>query len=311
MSRAYASRIIDAPIEAVWSVVRDFNALPVWNPGVSDSLIEDGLDSDVVGCIRSFHLRDGTPVREKLLMLDDARYAFTYDFQTPCFPVENYIATMRLMPVTRDDRTFVEWEATFDEKPEDKGVFECIVSVDVFAGGLAALADYIARNKVQKPAGAVRWKGGSPNKVWTSAVIPAPVGKVWGVMRDFAGMAAWHDEITRMTMIGGVRSDKVSGVRDFYFGEGRLHEELLHLDDLTRSFSYRITRSELPWINYVSGPRLWPVTATNETFGVWTGDWQASPQDDLTLMPNTEQNVYQKAFASVAALIAHTAQTGG
>ncbi len=41
------------------------------------------------------------------------------------------------------------------------------------------------------------------------------------------------------------------------------------------------------------------MTSNNTTFGVWTGDWDASPQDDLNLIPNTEQNVYQKAFATV------------
>ena len=50
-------------------------------------------------------------------------------------------------------------------------------------------------------------------------------------MRDFAGMGGWHDEITKMHMLRKVRSDKVSGVRDFYFGEGHLNEELLHLCD--------------------------------------------------------------------------------
>ncbi len=93
--------------------------------------------------------------------------------------------------------------------------------------------------------------------------------------------------------------DKVSGTRDFHFGEGHLHEKLLHLDDTERSFSYCITKSDMPWMHYVSGPRLWPVTDGNRTFGVWTGDWIASPQDDLALIPNTEQNVYLKAFRTV------------
>jgi hypothetical protein len=96
-----------------------------------------------------------------------------------------------------------------------------------------------------------------------------------------------------------VRSDKVSGVRDFQFGEGHLHEELLHLDDLERSFSYRILKSDLPWLNYVSGARLWPITAASETFAVWTGDWHASPHDDLELIPGTEANVYQRAFTTL------------
>ena len=190
-------------------------------------------------------------------------------------------------------------KSTFDEAAGDEGKYEAVISREVFAANWANLAKIIAAKKPKKPEGAVRWKGFQPNKVWTSRVIRAPVEKVWGVMRDFAGMGAWHEDITRMHMLGGVRSDKVSGIRDFYFGEGHLNEELLHLCDRSRSFSYRITKSEIPWINYVSGARLWPVTANNTTFGVWTGDWDASPQDDLLLIPGTEANVYQKAFATV------------
>ena len=69
MARAYASRIIKAPVEAVWSVVRNFNGLPEWAIGIVDSKIEGGLDADVVGCVRSFHTNDGTHIRERLLML--------------------------------------------------------------------------------------------------------------------------------------------------------------------------------------------------------------------------------------------------
>ena len=130
-------------------------------------------------------------------------------------------------------------------------------------------------------------------------MLKAPVERVWEVMRDFAGMGAWHEEITRMRMLAKARPDKVGGVRDFHFGDGHLNEELLHLCDITRSFSYRITKCDMPWLNYVSGPRLWPVTADDTTFAVWTGDWVASPQDDLVLIPRTEQNVYQRALATL------------
>jgi hypothetical protein len=299
MARAYASAIIDAPVEAVWAILRDFDGLPRWHAGVVASEIEDGLDADVVGCVRALRLGNDARLTERLLALDDARRVMVYNFEIPAFPVENYVATLRAMPVTRDDTTFCEWEATFDEAPHDKGKYVDIVSNGVFAAGFAALSETIAAAKPAKPEGAARWKGRPPNKVWTSAVVHGPVDAVWARMRDFAGMAAWHDDITRMHMLAGVRSDKVSGIRDFYFGPDHLHEELLHLDDAERSFSYRITKSELPWLNYVSGARLWPITATNETFAVWTGDWDASPHDDLDLMPNTERNVYQKAFATL------------
>jgi hypothetical protein len=310
MARAYASAIIEAPIEVVWPYMRDFNGLPRFHPAIVRSEIEGGLDADVVGCVRSFHLQDGTHIRERLLMLDDARFTFAYNFEKAAFPVKNYIATVRLYPVTRGDATFCEWEATFDEAPGDEGKYVDIVSNGVFAAGWAALRRQIARDKPKKPEGVQRWKAWAPNKVWTSAVIHGPVDKVWKRMRDFAGMGAWHPEITKMHMLGGVRSDKVSGVRDFLFGAGHLNEELLHLDDMNRSFSYRITKCDMPWMHYVSGPRLWPITETNETFAVWTGDWVASPHDDLTLIPNTEANVYQKAFETLNARYFARSKTG-
>jgi len=299
MARAYASAVIKAPIETVWALVRDFNGLPSWARGIADSRIEGGLDSDVVGCVRSLHASDGTPVRERLLTLDDARHAYTYDSEKPAFPVKNYVATLRFMPVTHGDVTFAEWEATFDEAPGDEGKYVATIAKEVFAASWTSLSAKIEREKPARPEGSVRWKAWPPNKVWTSRVIKAPVEQVWARMRDFAGMGAWHGDITRMHMLNKGRSDKVSGVRDFYFGDGHLNEELLHLCDLTRSFSYRITKCEIPWMNYVSGPRLWPVTAEDMTFGVWTGDWVASPHDDLTLIPRTEENVYQRAFAEL------------
>ena len=216
MARAYASRIIGAPVEAVWDMVRDFNALPKWNPGVTDSTIEDGLSSDVVGCVRSFHLGDGAHVRERLLSLDDSCYAFTYNFETPAFPVENYIAGMELIPVTSTDQTFVQWWANFDEKPEDQGKYVDIVSNAVFAAGLEALAGKVKGRAA--PDDVQRWQGLRPAKVFTSSVIGGPVDESLGRRCAISpAWGGWHDDITRMHMIDGVRSDKVSGVRDFLF----------------------------------------------------------------------------------------------
>jgi len=299
MARAYASTILKAPVQTVWSLIRDFNGLPSWAPDVATSKIENELDADVVGCVRSFYNKAGDHIRERLLAMDDARYTFTYNFEKPAFPVKHYIAAVRLYPVTATNETFAEWTATFDEAPGDEGKYVKIVSNDVFGANWASLAKIIKARKLQTLPERPLWKGGQPNKVWTSRAINAPVQDVWKIMRDFAGMGAWHGDITKMKMLRRARPDKVSGIRDFYFGEGHIDEELLHLDDLERSFSYRITKSEIAWINYVSGPRLWPVTSSNSTFGVWTGDWQASAHDDLSLMPNTEQNVYQRAFAEL------------
>jgi uncharacterized protein YndB with AHSA1/START domain len=294
MATAFASTIVDAPVEAVWSVVRDFNGLPDWNPAITRSEIEDGLDADVVGCIRSFELADGTAVRERLLSLDDSRYRFTYNFETPAFPVANYVAGMELIPETKSDRTFVRWWAEFDEQPGDEGKYVAIVSNNVFAAGLKALADQVAGMAI--PAEAQRWQGMRPAKVFTASLIKAPIDSVWLMMRDFAGMGGWHEDITQMHMREGARPDKISGVRDFLFGEGALWEQLTYLSDTAHAFRYRILKSSMPWLNYHAGARLHPVSDSGHTFAVWTADWTATPQDDLTLIPTVHENVFQKAF---------------
>lgn len=297
MARAFASTIVDAPVEAVWAVARDFNGLPDWNPGVIDSEIEDGLDSDVVGCVRSFHLADGTHVRERLLSLDDSRYTFSYNFETPAFPIENYFAELEMIPVTKTDQTFVQWWATFHERPEDAGKFVEIVSRDVFAAGLKALADKAGGRAA--PEDAERWQGLRPAKVFTSSMIGGPVDAVWARIRDFAGMGAWHDDIKRMHMEDGVRADKISGVRDFLFDDNALREQLTYLSDTEHAFRYRILSSPMPWLNYHAGARLYAISDTDRTFAVWTADWVASPQDDLKLIPTVHEDVFQKAFDTI------------
>lgn len=302
MSQALASAVIDAPVEAVWAIVRDFSALPGWVPGLGPCRIEGGLDPDVVGCVRAFALGDGTPVSERLTMLDDSRYTFAYTFVTPAFPVEDYHATFQLIPVTSGGRTFAHWSARFDEAPGDRGKYERIISEKVFAGGLASLAK-LAHGR-EPPPGASRWQGLRPAKVFCSSVLAAPVDAVWEQMRDFAGMSGWHPEITAMHMLDGARPDKVAGVRDFLFGEGHLQEQLTLLCDRTRAFRYKINASPMPWLNYHAGARLYPVTADGTTLGVWTADWTASPNDDVTLIPQVHEGVFQLAFDTLGRQLA-------
>ena len=210
------------------------------------------------------------------------------------FPISDHLATIELVPVTADERTFVQWSATFEDLPGHAGETAPAMQRDVFEAGLAALAKACAGKAA--PAGAVRWDGWRPAKVFCSSVINGPVGAVWDRVRDFIGMAAWHPDIRDMKMLGGVRPDKISGVRDFMFGDGRIMERLTLLDDANHEFRYLIEQSPMPWMNYHAGARFWPITASNRTFAVWTADWVASANDDVKLIVDIHQNVFQKAF---------------
>jgi hypothetical protein len=117
MVKVYTSSVIDAAADRVWNHVRDFNALPKWVPAVESSRIESGLPADKVGCIRNFSLKDGGTIREQLLALSDYDYSVTYSILESPMGVFDYVATLKLTPVTDGNRTFAEWTAEFDCEP--------------------------------------------------------------------------------------------------------------------------------------------------------------------------------------------------
>lgn len=139
MIRVYTSSVIDAAAEAVWQVVRDFNALPRWLPLVVDSRIENGVPSDRIGCVRNFRLRDGGTIREQLLTLSDYDYECTYAILESPMGVSNYVATLKLTPVTDGNRTFAEWSAEFDCDPARARELTQAIGQGVFQGGFDAL----------------------------------------------------------------------------------------------------------------------------------------------------------------------------
>ncbi len=144
MARVYVSSVIDAPVARIWEKVRDFNALPRWLPAVRESRIENGEPSDRVGCVRDFRLQNGDRLREQLLALSDYEYFCTYSILESPMPLTNYIATLRLTPITDGDRAFVEWSAEFDCAPEVTDDLVSNIGQNVFLAGFLALKRQMA-----------------------------------------------------------------------------------------------------------------------------------------------------------------------
>ena len=139
MARVYVSSVINAPAARVWERVRDFNALPRWHPRIRESRIENGEPSDKVGCIRDFRLQNGDRIREKLLGLSDHDLFCTYAILESPMPIENYVATLRLTPVTDGEKSFIEWSADFDCAPDKESELVNGIGTNVFQGGFDAL----------------------------------------------------------------------------------------------------------------------------------------------------------------------------
>lgn len=144
MPRVYVSSVIDAPVAKVWEKVRDFNALPRWLPAVRDSRIENGEPSDRVGCVRDFRLQNGDRLREQLLALSDYDFFCTYSILESPMPLSNYVATLRLTPITDGDRVFAEWSAEFDCAVEVADELVTNIGQNVFLAGFQALKRQMA-----------------------------------------------------------------------------------------------------------------------------------------------------------------------
>jgi hypothetical protein len=133
--RVVRSTIIKAPIEAVWGVVRDFNGHDRWHPAVMESRIERDPHADRVGCVRAFRLSNGAAMREKLLTLSDLEWALSYCLLDTPLPLFNYVAHLRLLPVTDTRHTFWEWLGRFDTPKGQESALAAMVGDDIFQAG--------------------------------------------------------------------------------------------------------------------------------------------------------------------------------
>ena len=145
MVKIYVSSVINAAADTVWSRIRDFNGLPQWHPAIADRRIENSQASDRVGCIRHFHTRDGGMIRERLLGLSDYDFSCVYEILESPMGVENYVATLKLTPVTDGNICFAEWSAEFDCAEGRERALAEQIGQGVFQAGFDALKRHAAR----------------------------------------------------------------------------------------------------------------------------------------------------------------------
>ena len=139
MPRVVRSTIIDAPCGRVWEVLRDFNGHDRWHPAVVISAIERAQSADKIGCVRRFKLADGSELREQLLGLSDLEQTFSYCLLDTPIPLFNYVAHVRLLPVTDGDRTFWNWESRFTTPAGEERRLTEMVGEQIYQGGFDAI----------------------------------------------------------------------------------------------------------------------------------------------------------------------------
>ena len=133
------STVIDAPVAAVWDVLRDFNGHDRWHPAVARSSLEDNQRTDQVGCVRNFVLESGERLRERLLGLSDKQRSFRYTIVESDVPLINYVAEVELKPVTDGDRTFWSWSSRFETPKGREQELAQLVAEGVYEAGFEAI----------------------------------------------------------------------------------------------------------------------------------------------------------------------------
>lgn len=111
--------VVDADSAHTWSVIKQFGGISRWHPAIDESVIERGGPDGLVGCVRRLTLQGGALLRERLLAVDDSQLSFAYCFEETPLPVDNYVMTVKLIPITDQPRTVIQWKACFDLREPD------------------------------------------------------------------------------------------------------------------------------------------------------------------------------------------------
>jgi NADPH:quinone reductase len=143
MQSVTRSTVIDAPIERVWAVLRDFNSHALWHPAIAHSEIEGRDSATQVGCVRAFSLHDGKRLREQLLSLNDHAHGFSYCILDASLPLRRYLATVQLKPVTDGGRCFWQWSSTFEVPAGREAEFAAMVGEGVYKAGFEGMRAWL------------------------------------------------------------------------------------------------------------------------------------------------------------------------
>ena len=128
----------------------------------------------------------------------------------------NYVATLKLTPVTDGNRTFAEWWAEFDCAPaRANGELARDIGQGVFQAAFDSLKSSVATLGARIDGFLACEAPQALIRVTRSAVIDAPIERVWEVLRDFNSHTAWHPAVGESSIENGEPSDQVGCVRNF------------------------------------------------------------------------------------------------
>lgn len=176
------STVIDAPLDEVWRILRDFNGHDRWHPAVAESKLAGAEFTDQVGSLRDFRLTGGERVKEQLLSLSDKSHSFSYAIVESDVPLNDYVAHVALKPVTDGRRTFWDWRSKFRPPAGREQELAQLVAEGVYDAGFAAIRALVSAPAAAPVAGSIEGQAilvkrhGGPEELLFEAVQVPPPG---------------------------------------------------------------------------------------------------------------------------------------
>ena len=141
-------------------------------------------------------------------------------------------------------------------------------------------------------------------RVTRSAVIDAPIGRVWEVLRDFNSHGAWHPAVGESQIENGEPADQVGCVRNFFLKDGNhIREQLLALSDKDHVSTYCILDATLPMQRYVATVQLKHVTDGDRTFWHWQSTFDVPRGRETEFEELVGKGVYEGGFEGLKAFL--------
>lgn len=123
---------IRASAQAVWDLVKDFGGLQRWMDAINSCEVE----GEGVGAVRTLGLQ-GASLRERLEAYDEATRTFSYSILDGPLPVQNYVATLKVMD-RGADHCGIEWASQYEPAGAPDEQVRGIIQ-GVYTGGIAAI----------------------------------------------------------------------------------------------------------------------------------------------------------------------------
>lgn len=139
---------IDAPADAVWAQIKNFDALAKWHPAVEASPADK---ANAEGSVRELKIKGGGALTETLERYNDANKSYSYRAKDGgALPVTNYTSTITV--TAEGNKSVVEWRGAFyrgfpnNDPPPDQNDEAAVKAVTgVYQSGLANLKKLVEK----------------------------------------------------------------------------------------------------------------------------------------------------------------------